>query len=301
MVDAHDRLSDFRLPAYAVQRPEPLTVLFAPSRRRPVADLSGLTSIVEREVVPRLCRATSVPKLLPSEISLADQVADLTDHVLGDDLSAVHDQIERLRREGFPLERIFLEVLAPMAARLRDLWADDHCGFAEVTLAMVRLQSLVRHFAASFRAESRDGARPARESGRRAMIVAPRIDPDIGATMFGLVMLAEFFRRGGWEPWLETDFAGSAFASAISGQWFDVAEVLVQGDGQLDGAADGIRAIRRGSLNRAIVVVVCGPASLECPDLARLVGADLASSDPRTTFIQAQQYVSLGDVSNSLR
>jgi hypothetical protein len=107
------------------------------------------------------------------------------------------------------------------------------------------------------------------------------------------MMVSEFFRRGGWEAWIEPDLSVAAFDDTVRHQWFDVVELLVANDGQLDGIASSIRTIRRGSANRSVGVIVCGQVFVDHPEFVRMVGADLISSEPRTSLIQANRFVSL--------
>src|SRR5262249_46052231 len=163
------------------------------------------------------------------------------------------------RDQGKPLDSIYVDLLMPAAAHLRGLWAQDLCDFADVTLALWQLQQVLREFSAEFRkGAGQEG------TGLRALLVpAPGEKNDLSYVMFGLVMLSEFFRRDGWEAWIECDSAGDEFNKVIRGQWFDVVEFLVSGDKKMDALAERIRTIRRESPNPGLGVMVCGPAFVE--------------------------------------
>ena len=138
-------------------------------------------------------------------------------------------------RAGASLEAIYIQVLAPTASHLRQLWSDDLCGFAEVTLALWRLQQLLREYSVAFQGESEQHV-----TGHRALLApAPREKPDLSFVMFGLVMMSQFLRRDGWEAWIEPNPSSPEFAEVVRSQWFDVVEFLVSGDKQLDALAAG--------------------------------------------------------------
>jgi hypothetical protein len=266
-----------------------------------------LRDLVERQVVPRLydahcdkpqendltkgrndLRETASQLILPAVSALEDEVTALGDRLLLNDQAGACDRIDALRIEGRSLECLYLDLLTPTASYLRRLWSDDLCGFAEATLALLNLQGVLRQFAPAFRAE-----RHAPESGLRTLLASPKLaGVDVTAAMFGLMMMSEFFRRGGWEAWIEPDLSSATFGDAVRYQWFDVVELLAANDGQLDGIASSIRTIRRGSANRSVGVIVCGQVFVDHPEFVRMVGADLTSSDPRASLIQANTFVS---------
>jgi hypothetical protein len=251
---------------------------------------AGLTRAIEADIVAKLVLAHQVVPVTiePDEIPAGD-VAKLAEMILAGDLASAIAHVQSLRDQGRPLEAIYVELLGPTAAHLRNLWNADLCDFADVTLALWRLQQVLREFSTAFRSE---GKNP--ETGLRALLVpAPGEKNELGYVMFGLVMLAEFFRRDGWDAWLEPDTTSKEFRGIIQDQWFDVVELLVSGDKKLDAIAERIRMIRRESPNRSIGVMVCGPAFVEHPELVLLVGADVMANDPRQGSVQAQKVAGL--------
>ena len=259
--------------------------------RSPV--LPSLLRTIETAVIPRLHAALQNNLRQPRHPIIRggqDCVSDVSAFaglMLAGDLKASYDRVDILRLRGRSLERVYIDLLAPTAFHLRDLWSDDFCGFADVTLALCNLQSVLRHYASEFCAEA---DRP--ETGLRALIVsAPQPGTDIGVPMFGLLLMSQFFRRDGWGAWIERDLSTPSFRDAAVGEWFDLVEVLAQSDKQLDEIASGIRAIRRGSPNPAIGVIVCGQVFNEHPEFVRLVGADLVASDPLSSLSQAKSFI----------
>ncbi len=269
------------------------------SRKHPPLVIRGttfshLSRTVEVEIIPRLVMAhgSAVQQIAPPNVAQgnqANEVTNLAELVLGAESHRAADLIQAYRDRGVPLETIYLDLLVPTARHLRHLWMNDDRDFADVTLALWRLQQLLRDFSPAFCA---DGA--LRSAGLRALLTpGPGEKHDIGHMMFGLVLAGEFFRRDGWDTWIEPDPASAAFIETIRTQWFDVVEFFAGGDKKLDDLASNIRMVRRESQNRNIGVMVCGPAFTERPELVLLVGGDAVVSDFSQETLQAQNVVNL--------
>jgi hypothetical protein len=255
--------------------------------------LSHLSRTVEVEIIPRLVMAhgNAVQHIAPPSVAATDggEVADFAELVLGTESHRAAELVQAYRDRGVPLETIYLGLLVPTARHLRHLWMNDEWDFAAVTLALWRMQQLLRDFSPAFCADA-----ALRSAGLRALLTpAPGAKHDIGHMMFGLVLAGEFFRRDGWDTWIEPDPASAAFIETIRTQWFDVVEFFAGSDKKLDDLASNIRMIRRESSNRNIGVMVCGPAFTERPELVLLVGGDAVVSDFSQETLQAQNVVNL--------
>lgn len=241
--------------------------------------VAHLARTLERDVIPRLAAShrvrhdslhpdasndSRVPPVGSAEIEL------FTTQVVAGDESKVAATVTALRARGVSLETVFIGLLAPTARRLGELWTDDRCDFATVTVGLGRLQRLMRELAPAFGTEV---AHP--PCGRRALLVrAPGEQHS-----FGLSMVAEFFRRAGWEV-----AAGGADAdidpiSAVHREWFDVAGFSVGGEARLGWLPGCIASVRQTSRNRSVCVLVGGPVLSVRPDLASQVGADAGVPD----------------------
>ena len=254
--------------------------------------ISHLSKTIEAEIIPRLVMAHGHPPLPPSAPGVAPGEIDIpsfAELVLGKESGRAADVIQIYRERGVSLERVYLELLVPTARHLRHLWMNDEWGFAEITLGLWRLQQLLRDFSPAFCSDAL-----AKSVGLRALLTpSPGEQHDIGHMMFGLVLAGEFFRRDGWDTWIEPDVANVAFIETIRTQWFDVVEFFASGDKKLDDLASTIRQVRRHSSNPDIGVMVCGPAFTERPELVLLVGGDAVVSDFSHEVLQARNVVNL--------
>jgi len=254
-----------------------------------------LRRTIEADVIPRLVLAHPLAprrqEISPAHGSVpdSDRIARFAELILAADQEAACAHIEALRAHGARLETIYLDLVAPTASYLRYLWNADLYDFAEITLALWRLQQVVRGFGAAFRGE---GNR--RETGRRALLVpGPNAKHELPYLMFGLVMVGEFLRRDGWDTWIEPDPSSRDFAEIIRSHWFDVVEFLVSGNNRLDTLASTIRLVRRQSPNQAVGVILSGQVFVENPELVLLVGGDITAIDACQSAAQAQRLVSL--------
>ncbi len=187
---------------------------------------------------------------------------------------------------SFSLEAIYLKLIAPTARYLKYQWLEDERDFADVTLGLCRLQQLLRQFSLAFRNEHQ------KSTGLRALLTAGPSEPhDLGYLMFGLVLLGEFFRRDGWDTWIEPASNTRDLSSLIHNEWFDVVEFMVSGEKRLEEVAATIKTIRRASMNESLGVLVCGQAFVEHPELVLLVGGDARSGDPGAAVTQARNMV----------
>src|ERR1700759_3834556 len=254
--------------------------------------LSHLSRTGEAEIIPRLVMAHGDAAPSQGAVDLLSDgfdVVGFAELVLGADNNRAADIVQGWRDRGIDLETIYIDLLVPAARHLRSLWMNDERDFANVTLALWRLPQLLRDFSPAFCADV-----AVRTAGLRALLTpGPGDKHDIGHMMFGLVLAGEFFRRDGWDTWIEPDCTAAAFIDTIRAQLFAVVEFFAGGDKKLDVLASNIRMVRRESSNPDIGVMVCGPAFTERPELVLLVGGDAVVADFSQEALQARSVVNL--------
>ncbi|MBC7609440.1 MAG: cobalamin B12-binding domain-containing protein [Polaromonas sp.] len=237
--------------------------------------LALLSRAIEDEIIPRLMLAhpgagDCLPLTPPAstQVSLED-VRSFAQLVLAPDENVAHACIETMRASGISVETIYTDLLAPVARYLGELWEDDLCDFTQVTVGLGRLQQVLRELSPAF------GQSNASTSGNRVLLL-----PGPGEQhTFGLVMVAEFFRRAGWDvaggPWE----AGADPIVMVQREWFDVVGFSLGNVAQLDDLAACIKSVRAAALNKSICVIVGGPLFLANPEYVAYVNADAASTD----------------------
>jgi MerR family transcriptional regulator, light-induced transcriptional regulator len=238
--------------------------------------LALLAQAIEHEIIPRLMLAHRVPNMcLSQSVTAAPQVSSLDVQefsrlVLSPDENVAQACVDAMRVRGISIETIYLDLLAPVARYLGELWEQDLCDFTEVTVGLGRLHRVLRELSPAF-GQSLD--RPV--SGRRILLL-----PGPGEQhTFGLVMVAEFFRRAGWDvaggPWE----AGADPVVMVKREWFDVVGFSLASELHLAELAQCIGNVRNATLNPDVGILVGGPAFSLNPGYVTKVQADAAVTD----------------------
>jgi len=277
------------------QRP-PSRAASCASARRNGCEPPGerLARTVEIEIVPRLVLARrpiphprATPALESTVIdgaSRAEAVSELAERALAQDAAAALDYIERLRAHGVAADVLYLDLLAPTARYLGELWEADVCDFAQVTVGVCRLQHVLHELGNAW-----DEGLDPRAYGHRALLA-----PGPGEQhTFGLLMVAEYLRHAGFDVAIGPGAASAECLAVVAAEWFAIVGLSVGCDRHLEAVAPAVRAIRRASRNREIGVMVGGRAFVEHPERVGLSGADASARDARDAAVQAQRLLAL--------
>lgn len=267
----------------------------APFRDAAMA-LATLVRAIEGEIVPRLVLARRSPPaggVTARPVALgapttgpvvpgAPETGELTRLLLAHEASVAVAYVESLHERGASFETLCLALLAPAARELGRLWEEDRCDFVAVTLGLCRLHEVLRHLGAVARGV------PGRQRGGsgRCVLLVPA--PGEQHT-FGLLMVAEFFRRGGWEVVVEYPPSEDDLLALVGADRYAVVGLSVGCRDQLDGLSSRIARIRRTSRNREVGVMIGGRLVAEDPALAARLGADVVATDGRLAPRQAEQ------------
>jgi len=250
--------------------------LFNGSALSRVERAACLARTLEHEIIPRLVEAHRADvaveasnDALSGSISHGD-VERFTSSLVHGDEPALAATIAQWRGRGLGVEQVLIDLLAPAARHLGHLWCEDLCYFTDVTIGLGRLQRMMRELSPAFGTEV---AHP--PNGRRVLLVrAPGEQHS-----FGLSMVAEFFRRAGWEVMSAGEGEDTDPVTAVRREWFDAVGFSAGSEARLDWLPACIAAVRRASCHREVAVLVGGPVFTLRPHLARQVGADATASD----------------------
>ena len=254
--------------------------------KRGMIGLSSLADVIEREIAPRLKlrrRAANVEVCRIRTIEPANEsVVALAEFVLHGDIATARVFVERKHSEGASLESLYIDLLTPAARYLGDLWTDDRCDFTAVTFGMGHLQQLLRELSPMFQSEFHQ----TQASDRILLAPAPG-----DQHTFGLSMVAEFFRRAGWDVWGGPLSCAADLFSIVRSDWFDLVGLSIGHEVSVDVLSRTIRTIRRSSRNRVIGVMVGGPLVVQHPEIVVQIGADASAPDGRSAPINAREVV----------
>lgn len=253
------------------------------------ADSGRMQHTMETEIIPRLlmsCRDvhSSRSSPFPGADSAKSTIEEFAGYLIADDFAKTSRYLTSLRRQGASLEGLYLDLFGPAAQYIGYLWEQDICDFVDVTLGVGHLQRFVRELSPEFQDFQGTG-----DSRRRALLL-----PIPGEQhTFGLTLMAEFFRRAGWDvqgwPLAEdTDLVNLART-----EWFAVIGISVGGEVSLAGLRSLIERIRPASRNPSVGIMVGGPILERQPRLAKQVGADASALDARQAVAQAEALLDL--------
>lgn len=243
-------------------------------RRGPHERSDDLALIVEQQMIPRLmvahARESSPvhPIIDPSiEPGYADTFAI---NLLEWEADRALQEVEALLARGCDMQDVFLDLLAPAARKLGQLWDEDACDFVEVTMGLWRLQEVMREVAANAPPIRRSLRAPARS------LFAPMPGEQHG---FGALMIDEVFARAGWESEVMIDPQRRDLLTVVSQKPFDLVGLTITTDSPSSALQSLIRAIRTVSANPATRILIGGRMVNANPGIAEEVGADGTASD----------------------
>ncbi len=259
---------------------------FGPGGSEP-ADLvrERLGAVIEAEIIPRLMLAHCVepvgrPGAVPAPAPEVDAFAAMT---MSSDAGLAWDSVQRLRAAGWSAEQLYMNLLAPAARHLGDLWSADKADFVDVTVGLSRLQQILHDMASGTipdRAPTQDD---------RWIVLAPA--PGEKHT-FGLSMVGSYFRKAGWAVHHAPGIAQDVMR-IVRRQSVAVVGFSVSCETRVDALSAAIRRVRRVSRNPAVGILVGGQIFVEKPELAVLIGADASAPDGPTGVLMAQSLLDL--------
>lgn len=264
------------------------TPLIAKAFAKRPGRLRELERMVDIDIVPRLVlarRHAIVPAISATQQCIATspgQIEELAKVVLTRNEATAVAYVDSVRARGTSIERIYLDLITPVARHLGDLWLADACGFTDVAVGLWRLEHVVRSLSPIFQSDATRGLRQ-----HQALLVPL---PGEHHT-FGLYLVAEFFRRAGWNVSSMPLQTVDELVAMVRSEWFTLVGLSLSCDSRLDELASDIAIIRRASRNRNIGVMVGGTIFIDHPEWVADVGADLMAADGRQAPAKALELV----------
>lgn len=251
------------------------------SREMRTPPLPRLTRTIETEIIPRLLLAhleearspsSELPGLTPADIEVFARI------VIDPNRDRTMKHIDHVRSFGHPLPVVFLDLLAPTARLLGDMWNEDICTFTDVTIGLSRLQQALRELGPAFENEARPEIR-----GRILFAAAPGEQHS-----FGLSMLETFFRQAGWDVCGGASHEPPELLRLARDEWLDVIGLSLSSDLLCAQIRDLVATLRKASRNPSTLVIVGGRYFTDNPGHATEVGADTMAYDAPDALRQAE-------------
>jgi MerR family transcriptional regulator, light-induced transcriptional regulator len=272
-----------------IERPERGSPCGSLPLREPHSPSLGLLRTIEGEIIPRLLLALqSAPSAIASEGAARGEIGDedvreFARLAITHDLPVASTYVSTLIDRGVALERIYLELLAPAARLLGDWWKQDLRDFTEVTTGLCRMHQLLHEFSGTF---LRD-AKPTTPD--RCILLVPMPGEQHS---FGLIMVAEFFRRAGWDVWDMHPSNGADLLGMVRKQWFSVIGLSLSCESRLDDLPPLLGAVRQSSRNPTVGIMVGGLPFVGHPERVFAAGADATACDGQRATFEANRLIS---------
>ena len=245
----------------------------------------------QEEIIPRLLMAhrhkTSSIKKAEFENAIntdyfSGKHEELSQMLLNGELSVSKSYLRILIEEGVSIEQIYLDLLQHMARRLGVCWENDSLDFATITLAVWNINQLMYYLSPEFFQNTLDQGKP---KGRILLF------PSVGSQhTLGLFMLAEFFRKSGWEVFADPALSEQDIFSILGEKNFQVVGISIGSCDQKKSTKKLISDIRR-TYGPVLKIIIGGPLAFCEKNLFREVKADGQAADAREALLLASSIV----------
>jgi MerR family transcriptional regulator, light-induced transcriptional regulator len=257
---------------------------YAPSSFNPtflsqqVESQAALLRAIESDIIPRLLMSyeQNCEERAPA-ILAAGSVGELVKHLLGPDSEMSRHFIELQLKRGVAVETVLLDLLAPAARVLGDMWTADDCSFIDVTVGLSRMQRMLRQLRP-------DEAAPA--NGISILLASTPGEQHV----FGLRMAEEILSRAGWKVRGVTHASADELAELLRNEHFDLVGFSIGGETLVDSLTSTIASCRAASTNKSVGVLIGGAYVVETPGLAKQVGADFVVNDAKDALQVADMW-----------
>ncbi len=183
---------------------------------------------------------------------------------------------------GHSVADLLLDLCAPTARELGDMWLRDSCSFCDVTMGLSSLEQVIMHCSS---ASDTVAAGPDRD---RTALLAPMPG---NQHIFGLLIVKELFRRNGWIVRAPEQSDPASVLDAVRKTRFSVLGLSVGNRDDLQGCEKLIKACRAESLNPRLMIVVGGHGIQEANMSTRTLDADLIARDGREGLDQIERMI----------
>lgn len=234
----------------------------------------AVNTIIESQIIPRLLMAHNTSNTTGRSRRLraisADEASRFALLPLRLEAASLLEEVDAFIAKGASVETICLDLLAPAARKLGEMWDRDECDFLDVTMGLWRLQEVMREVA----------ARSPADFGSLHMPYSALFSAMPGDYhSFGVMMIEEVFARAGWRSEALVKPARRELLDRLARQPFDLIGLTLARDCPSAALGNLIKAVRNVSANPRIIVLIGGRMINENPRIAIDVGADGTGAD----------------------
>ncbi len=192
------------------------------------------------------------------------------------------EEVERFLEQGVSVEDVYLDLLAPAANYLGELWISDDCDFVDVTMGLWRLQEVMREIS------RRSPPSLATDSDVRRALLCP-IPGDVHS--FGAQMIEEVFARAGWQSEVILKPERRELLDHIARTPLDLVGLTISRNSPISALSSLVKAIRSVAANPNLSILIGGHMINQNPALVAEIGADGTGVDARAALAAAERLV----------
>lgn len=257
----------------------------------------SLSVILENLVIPELIALRSGPGSRIDEQALAETIGtDRWRPILPGDIetfttlsleaetSTMLDFIDNCLATGSTIEDIYVNLLAPSARRLGEFWEADTTDFVDVTMALWRMQEVLRELTLRIPPPHTPG------HGQRSALFSTMPGEQHS---LGTLMVAECFQRAGWDAEVVMEPTQSELTAKFVNKSYDMVGLTISKDCPTDTVTGLIKTIRSVSSNPGIRIMIGGRFVNSQAELVVRCGADGSAHDAISAVAVADELVPL--------
>ena len=246
-----------------------------------------LAQMVEGDIIPRLMLAHKTHReqnqgQAAGKVLGHTAVVDLAHILLTHEVDDVELILHAYLNSGMHLDEVYVDLMAPAARHLGEMWENDTATFADVTIGLGRMQTLLNRLSDSYRNQEE-----VRDDLASGLFVTPAGEMH----SFGIRMVDELFRRAGWRTLCEPNSRINDVLAMVASEGFHILGIGISTESQVPFVRELIRQVRKVSHNRHILVLVGGSYIVGRPELAASIGADFSASDGREAIAIAETVI----------
>jgi len=236
----------------------------------------SLRSLIESQIIPRLLEAhphasaANAQDFVLAYQPTAAEVAAFAELCVSREPEEVLAFVEKLLLDNVNNDSIFLNLIAPAARHLGEMWEQERTDFTQVTMGLLRMHQITHRIGYEYQS----GPQIAGPSKRIMLASAPG-----SQHILGLAMVSEFFRKDGWQVVVEISTTQGELCTTAKNEWFDLIGLSVGLTQQVDSLPELITNLKKVSRNSRIPVLLGGPAFLSTACSAASLGADGITTD----------------------
>ena len=243
-----------------------------------------ILNVVEEHVIPRLVWGVQSDPIItnlgrdaiymPSE----DDVLAFADLAVNADVSSSLKFIRSLFDKGMAIESIYLDLIAPAAKYLGEMWVDDRVDFSRVSLGASCMQR-------SLLALSENSESEYNSTYQRSVLLSSMPGDQ---HMLGPSIAAEFLRRYGWHTQFVMPKSADDILVEIKNNEFDLLGLSLSCDDHLSDLDSLINRLKSDPSFKDIGIIVGGRGATIDPEHVMKAGSDVVALDARDAVLQAK-------------